>query len=199
MSSVATDTGGGVSLTGWMWTWITIGALVVVVVVGYLLGIVSALNNIDGNLATVDDAVTGAGGDVQPLPDHIANINGSLASIDTALAPIPSQADEIIALLTSIEGSLQSIDASLKDTSGSLVNTDGVLRNALGTVNQILSTLRDAQARPDELGTQHIHQRLRVANSILRPAKADTGNILTELREVDEHLVSICRAVLGGC
>lgn len=202
MSSVATDTGGGVSLTGWMWTWITIGALVVVVVVGYLLGIVSALNNIDGNLETVDAAVSmeGAGGDVAPLPDHIANINGSLTSIDTALKPVPGQADQIIAALTSINGTLTSVDSSLKNTSSSLVNTDGVLRTVLGTAQTIESVLIDAEDPPDRLGTQNIHERVAVANSVLTSAESDTTNILGQLIQVNEHLDSICSvtAVVTG-
>lgn len=199
MSTVARpDTGGGVSLTGWMWTWITIGALVVVVVVGYLLGIISALNDIDDNLFTVTSDVQGAEGDVQPLPGHIADANDDLTQIDQALAPIPGQADQIISSLSSIEGTLTTVDSSLKDTSGSLVNTDSVLRNVLGLVQQINTVLIDAENPPDRLGTQNIHERVAVANSVLRPAQSDTSNILSQLVEVNEHLVSVCNNVNPG-
>src|SRR5438552_3806285 len=75
-------TGAG-ALTGWMWTWVTLGVLVVLVVVGFLVGIVSSLENIDSNLAEANSAVSGAGGDVKPLPAHIADINGNLTAIDT--------------------------------------------------------------------------------------------------------------------
>lgn len=196
-------------LTGWMWVWVTIGALVVIVVIGYLLGIVSALESIDGNLATADEAVGGAGGDVQPLPDHIETINGSLTSIDEALAPVPGQADQIIAALSSIDGTLTQVDSSLKDTSGSLVNTSGslkdtsnVLASVLDGARSIESTLEAAQKPDDGSGTFHIHGRVAVANSVLETAKADTGNILGQLVHVNEHLESICNSpalsAIGG-
>ena len=111
---------GGGSLTKWMWTWVTVGILVVLVVVGFLIGIVSALESIDDNLAEADTAVRGAGGDVKPLPGHIADVNASLTDIDTALKPIPAQADTIVESLASIEKTFLSIDPSLKDTSGTL-------------------------------------------------------------------------------
>ncbi|HKY75622.1 MAG TPA: hypothetical protein VJS45_05765, partial [Acidimicrobiia bacterium] len=59
-------------LTRWMWVWVFIGLLVVTVVVAFLMGIVSALQSIDSALGVADRSVTGAGGDVVPLPQHIA-------------------------------------------------------------------------------------------------------------------------------
>jgi ABC-type transporter Mla subunit MlaD len=117
-------------LTRWMWVWVAIGILVVAVVVAFLMGIDSALG-------VADRSVTGAGGDVVPLPQHIAHVNATLGSIDTALKPIPAQADTVIHNLNTIDGSLGSIDGSLKDTSGTLVRTSSSL---VDTSNSLIDT-----------------------------------------------------------
>jgi len=127
----------------WLWIWITILALVVVVVVGFLLGIVGALEDIDDGLFEADKAVSGAGSDTKPLPQHIKNINGNLTEIDTSLKPITGQADEILGALRSIRSSLVSVDSSLKDTSGSLVDTSGSLVDTSGTLGNITGLLVD--------------------------------------------------------
>ena len=134
----------------WLWIWITIAALVVVVVIGFLLGIVGALEDIDDGLFEADNAVGGAGKDVTPLPQHIKNINGNLTEIDTSLKPITGQADDILSALRSIRGSLVSVDSSLKDTSGSLVDTSGSLTDTSGQLGNITSLLVDTSG---QLGT----------------------------------------------
>jgi methyl-accepting chemotaxis protein len=127
----------------WMWIWITIGALVVVVVVGFLLGIVGSLQDINDGLAEANSAVTGAGSDTKPLPQHIQNINGNLTKIDTSLKPISGQADDILSSLRSINGSLVNVDSSLKNTSGSLVDTSNSLTDTSGTLGNITGLLVD--------------------------------------------------------
>lgn len=131
----------------WLWIWIVVGALVVVVVIGFLLGIVGALEDIDDGLFEADNAVEGAGGDTKPLPQHIQNINGNLTRIDTSLKPITGQADDILSALRSIRGSLVSVDGSLKDTSGSLVDTSGSLVDTSGTLGNITGLLVDTSGQ----------------------------------------------------
>ena len=127
----------------WLWIWITILALVVVVVVGFLLGIVSSLESIDDGLFEADNAVSGAGQDVTPLPQHIRNINGNLTAIDRSLKPITGQADQILGELRSIDSTLGTVNNSLEDTSGSLVNTSGSLQDTSGTLGNITGLLVD--------------------------------------------------------
>lgn len=207
------------SFVRWMWIWVVFGLVVVVVVIGFLIGIVRALESIDDGLFEASAGVVGAGSDVDPLPNHIQNINTSLGDIDKSLKPIPSQAGEIIAGLSSIRTSLQNIDASLKDTSaslidtsgslndtsgvligastsvtnitGSLVDTSNVLRNVLNLAGTIEVTLEQAQGA-NSRGTSMIVGQIQQANSILVPAQQDTFKINGQLDQTNAHLTAIC-------
>lgn len=127
----------------WLWIWITVGALVVVVVIGFLLGIVSSLSSIDDGLVEADTAVSGAGGDVKPLPAYIQDINRSLKRIDGSLKPISGQADQILGALGSVRGRLGSVDSSLVDTNSSLSDTDASLVDTSGQLGNITGSLVD--------------------------------------------------------
>ena len=144
-------------LSRWLKVWVILLTVVTLVVVGYLIVITNSLASINGNLATAQRAVVGAGGNVVTLPNQVDRINGALAGIDPALKPIPGQADEIIAALTSINSKLTNVDSSLKDTSA-------VLQTVLGTVNNVSGLLIDANDPPDRLGVQNIHRRVDAIN-----------------------------------
>lgn len=191
----------GATLTRWMWVWITIAILVVLVVVGFLLGIAAALESIDDNLADAAGAVVNVEGDVEPLPAHIERINDALTEIDDSLEPIEGQADDIIAPLSAIVGSLEEVDASLETTSGTLGETSGtlgdvsdVLERVLSLAGDVESSIASAQSR-ESMGTNLIWRNVADANDVLESAESDTGNILTELGETNEHLDSICEAL----
>lgn len=186
-------------LRRWMTVWIVLLTVVTLVVVVFLVAITNSLADINGNLATADEAVTGAGGDVKSLPDQVERVNASLGGIDPALKPVPAQADQIIAALSSIDGKLRRTDSSLKDTSS-------VLRTVLSQAGDIRGVLADADDPADKLGVQNIHQRVAFANGTgntgsfgtnansLTAAKADAGNILAGLVDVNKHLASICNS-----
>ena len=126
-SSTAPASAAGSSVARFLWIFTVLGIIVVVVVIGFLIGIVRALESIDNGLFTASSSVTGATGNVEPLPNYIHTINAALTDIDTALKPIRGQVADATASLVSIRGTAQNIDASLKDTSASLVNTSGSL------------------------------------------------------------------------
>lgn len=121
-----------------MWIWITIAVLVVLVVIGFLFGIASALESIDAGLEEADTALVGANGDVTPLPTHIQNVNAGLERVDTALKPISGQA-------TTIKGELGSIRSKLGDTEGSLVSTERSLVDTEGELNSTEASLNDTE------------------------------------------------------
>jgi len=169
--------GAGDNVARWLKVWVAIGILVVLVVVGFLFGIISALESIDKSLGVATSDVQAVGGHVNPLPGFIHQANGSLTSIDGALKPIPEQADSIISSLTSINQNLTTVDGSLKDT-------ENVLVTALNNATTIESTLKAAQDPSPGItgfGTANIYRRVAVANSILGPAKADTASINSDL------------------
>ncbi len=205
-------------LSRWLKVWVALLAVVVLVVVVYLIAITNSLASINGNLATADDAVTGAGGDVKTLPDQVESVNASLGGIDPALQPITGQADAIVGNLTSINGKLVDVDNSLKDTNGKLVTIDsslkdttGVLQAILGETTAINGELVSADqpngpcfsndtvpppisegpfdCEPSKDGVQNIHQRVAIANGDLNPALGDANRIVASLGNDSEGVV----------
>ncbi len=83
------------SFARFLWIITTLGLIVVVVVIGFLIGIVRALESIDDGLSTASSSVTGVTGNVEALPDYIRGINSALSDIDAALKPIPGQVANI--------------------------------------------------------------------------------------------------------
>ena len=222
-SSTAPSSGVGSSFARFLWIFTTIGIIVVVVVIGFLIGIVRALESIDNGLFTASSSVTGATGNVQPLPNYINTINAALTDIDTSLKPIRGQVADATASLVSIRGTAQSIDASLKDTSASLVNTSGslvntsgvlvsvdqtgkaisnslidtsnVLLNVLGLVQSIDGTLESIQ-NADSRGTALVTPQVNDINNSLIGAEQDLFNINLQLQETNRHLTNICTSPL---
>ena len=146
------------SFARFLWIFATLGLVVVVVVVGFLIGIVRALESIDNGLYTASYSVTGATSDVQPLPNYIQTINSALSDIDTALKPIPGQVADISHSLQSIRGSAQGIDTSLKDTSQSLIDTSGSLQNTSAALEGASQSVGPPSAHPQDAGPLVAHR-----------------------------------------
>ena len=65
------------TISRWLFTWITILGLVVVVVVGFLIGIVNALESIDGNLGQASGPGKKIGPNAVPLARQLQGRNGN--------------------------------------------------------------------------------------------------------------------------
>jgi methyl-accepting chemotaxis protein len=226
MTAATSQPQGGPSnstIVRWLWTWITLGILVVVVVIGFLLGIVRALGSINGGLVEAATSVSAIGKDADPLPGAIQSINNNLTGIDTSLKPIPGQAGQIGTGLNQIRDSLKMVDASLKNTAGSLVSTNGslvdttkilvgvagstsnissslsdttnILKTVLNSAGKINDTLRAAQRRDSE-GTELIPINVDRVNRVLDPVQDDTHTVVGQLRGVNQNLTAICQSPL---
>lgn len=219
MSANSAAAGVSSSFARFLWIFTTIGVVVVVVVIGFLIGIVRALESIDNGLFTSSNLAASATGNVQPLPNYIHTINSALTDIDTALKPIRGQVSDATASLLSIKGNAQSIDGSLTDTSQSLVNTSGslvdisgtltgasqsassisdslvdtsnVLLNVLGIAQTIDGTLESIQ-NAGSRGTALITPQVNDINNSLIGAEQDLFNINLQLQETNRHLTNIC-------
>lgn len=173
----------------WLKVWVTIGTLVVLVVIGYLLAIVNALDNIDANLALTDPDVADISGDVAPLPGHITTINDTLTAIDATLKPIPGQARSIIGTLTTIDGTLKDIDPTLKEINGGLTTALGGLRS----IDATLVSLDTPGA--DNRGLRPIISEVTTIDSQLKSIRVDTRRIDLDLNRstgVAAHVRQIC-------
>ena len=156
-------------LSRWLKVWVILLTVVTLVVVVYLVLITESLSDINGNLATADRAVGGAGGDVSSLPNQVDRINGALTGIDDVLKPITGQAAEIVTVLDSINGKLVNVDSSLQNISGTLITV-------LGSANSISTTLIDADDPADRLGVQNIHHRVAGINGRNSPRQGTATN-----------------------
>ena len=218
-SGNAIPSGASSSFARFLWIFTIFGIIVVAVVIGFLIGIVRALESIDNGLFTSSNLAASATGNVQPLPNYIQTINSALSDIDTALKPIRGQVADATASLLSIRTSARSIDASLTDTSQSLINTSGslvgisgtlvgasrsagsistslvdtsnVLLNVHGIAQSIDGTLETIQ-NPDSRGTALITPQVNDINNSLIGTEQDLFNINLQLKETNRHLTNIC-------
>jgi hypothetical protein len=212
-------------LRRWMYLWIALGAVIVLVVVGFLFAIAGDLEHIDDNLQSASGAVAGAEGDTDPLPAHIERINRSLVRVDRALESIPTRADQINANLDGVSGTLVNVEIPLADTSTVLADVSGTLDGTQGAlagtepslvqasgrlveVRGLAGGIRDRLVlaqRPGSLGTEAIWRRVRFINGGrfvrrsnpygLRAIRSDTRLVVPQLIQVNGHLESACQVI----
>jgi len=207
------------SFAQWMWIFATLGLLIAIVVIGFLIGIVRALEAIDKGLFSATSSLGSANESLATLPNQIGSINAALTSIDTALKPIRDQVADANASLGSIRDSAWTINASLKgtsvsltnlsrslaDTSGmlphasrpaasissSLIDTTNVLLGVLGSTTAIDGTLESIQ-NAESQGVALIPQQLATINRSLQKIQNDTTSINLQFQETNHYLTNIC-------
>ena len=171
-------------LWGWLGIWIAVGFVVLATLVAFLLGIVGDLESIDHSLAEASRAVGGAGGNVKPLPSHIADVNGKLEAIDGALKPVPGATKDISGSLVGMRGNLEQVDGSLRSTSGSLTTTAGALKDTAGSLSDTARALIGTSASLDDTVA---------VLKALAASLADTGNVLSAVHDVGAEILSVLR------
>jgi hypothetical protein len=207
------------SFAQWMWIFATLGLLIAIVVIGFLIGIVRALEAIDKGLFSTTSSLGSANESLATLPNQIGSVNAALTSIDTALKPIRGQVADANASLGSIRDSAWTINASLKGASTSLTNlsrslagsagmlprasrpavsissslidTSDVLLGVLGTTTSIDGTLESIQ-NAESQGAALIPQQLAIINRSLQGIQNDTTSINLQFQETNHHLTNIC-------
>ncbi|KRA27229.1 MULTISPECIES: hypothetical protein [unclassified Nocardioides] len=213
LSSAGLERQRGIDL--WLRTWIALGIVVAVTVIGYLIFISSSLAGINTHLQAARSAVVDVNGNTKTLPGQISTVNENLTSIDEALKPIPSHATDIRDNLASVQGHGVAIDGSLSHTNGQLAGaakdlavTTPLLNNIttqLSDTSQLLtSILSSTSAIDDNLlilqgdGASGVGKTDATVASIVRtltPTGAGLDDILSGLKSVNVHLYDVCRSV----
>lgn len=131
--------------TRWTWIFATILILVVVVVIGFLSGITSALSSIDDALGDTDATLVEVNTDADPLPEYVRVINGNLTAIDKSLKKVPGQGVAILGSLTAIKGATGRVNSNLTTVDNSLTDTSNLLTDTSGQLGTITSSLIDTE------------------------------------------------------
>jgi len=186
--------------------------------------ILGALGSIRGRLGSVDSSLVDTDGSLADTDASLVDTSGQLGTITSSLVDTSGMLGNISGSLVDTSGTLGNISGSLVDTSGtlrrispSLDDTAGELVSVRSLAGRIDTTLVRAQVVRGR-GTNEIWRQVRFINggpfrrpgrgedednnlvgpggnpNGLTPVKADASNILGGLRQVNQHLTSICEA-----
>ncbi len=203
----------GVNL--WLRTWVALGVIVVLTVVGYLIFISSSLAGINQHLQVASDAVTDVNGNTKTLPGQIETVNKNLTGINGSLESIPGQANDIRDNLASVSKHGTEINGSLTDTRGLLVGVASDLTASVPTLSRISSQLTNTSGLLGSIlnstsaidtnllmikgngpgGVAKVNATVGSINAGLRPTRADLGDILSGLGTINGHLTGVCKSI----
>lgn len=187
-------------------------------ILGALGSIRGRLTSVDSSLVDTDASLTDTDASLVDTSGQLGNITASLVDTSGMLGNISGSLVDTSGTLGNISGSLVNTSGVLRRISPSLVDVASELVSIRTLAGRIDNTLVNAQSIKF-VGTNSIWRRVRFLNggpfrrpgefprdndndvsgpggnpNGLVPAKADTGNILGGLREVNKHLTSVCEA-----
>ena len=190
-------------------------------ILGALGSIRTRLTSVDSSLVDTDASLSDTDASLVDTSGQLGNITSSLVDTSGQLGNISGSLADTSGTLGGISGSLVDTAGILRRISPSLVDTANELTSIRTLAGRIDNTLVRAQS-VNSLGTNGIWRRVRFINggpfrrpgaargpfgdgdnnlagprgnpNGLVPVKADAGNILVGLREVNKHLTSVCEA-----
>lgn len=199
----------------WVNTWVALGAIVVLVVIGYLVFISSSLGKINNDLGIAQDAVVNSEGNMKTLPSQLSAVNSNLKQINTSLAHVPEYATQIRSNLKAVEATSGSTSTSLADASPQLDTVSDDLTKASSTLGPVASRLTTTSTLLTQIlsGTSSIDTDLKAINgsssqagirglangvesisSSLGGAEADLRNVLGRVQSINGHLYRVCKS-----
>jgi prophage DNA circulation protein len=161
----------------------------------------TAVKPVAGQADQIAAGLTSIRNSLQGIDGSLKSTSGSLADTSGSLVGTAGTVGGISTALVTTAGATGNIATSLATISASLRDTSSVLNQVEDRAGAIRVVLEDTQSPRDDLGTEDIIRRVAITNDILKGVLADTGDILKELKSVNDHLNSICEALLipGEC
>lgn len=199
----------------WVNTWAALGAIVVLVVIGYLVFISSALAKIDDDLGIAQDAVVDSEGNMETLPGQLSVVNSNLRQIDKSLSRVPGYAAEIRSNLDTVESTsgstssslanaaprldtiaedLSTASSTLRPVASGLTETSTLLAQILLGTDNIDSDLITISGASPRVGIRGLANGVQSISSSLRGAESELGDVVGRIGSINGHLLRVCKS-----
>ncbi len=177
------------------------------VVVAFALFAVTTLTRTTIAAAQIDDRVKDIVTSVDPVDIETAgtavldDTDRLTAEILAAAEPLSAQAGQIIDAATAIDGNVEAILGNASAINSTVMQINSTASAINRNASSILGSFQSLSPVVTSInnGVQGINQRADVVISLVRGIKTDTGNILAQATNVNEHANSIdCSAAVRG-
>jgi hypothetical protein len=199
----------------WVNTWAALGTIVVLVVIGYLVFISSALAKIDDDLGIAQDAVVDSEGNMKTLPGQLSVVNSNLRQIDKSLSRVPGYAAEIRSNLEAVESTsgstsislasaaprldtiaedLSTASSTLRPVASGLTETSTLLAQILLGTDNIDSDLVTISGASPRAGIRGLANGVQSISSSLSGAESELGDVVGRVGSINGHLLRVCKS-----